>query len=132
MSNDLDGLMDDLPGGEGRLAELFAQVTASLAAVAERARGLGDLLQAGAGPGAGWGPGSPAWAQPGLQDAPADGLGASRGARHPAAADTSPGRDQDQVAAENVKANQQTAKAVEEILRNGVKLQDLPPAVWGE
>ena len=133
MANDFDELMSELPGGENRLADLFRQVTASLAAVAERTRRLGDLFQAVAPPGAGWRPGGSAWPRPGLEDAAgAGGLGSSQGGVPTTAAGTPLGRDQDKVAADNARANQQTAKAIEEILRNGIKLQDVPPAVYSE
>ena len=127
MANDFDELMSEVPGGENRLAELFRQVTASLAAVAERTRRLGDVFHAVAPPDA------PAWPRPGLDGAaPAGGLGLSPRAAQATAPGAPLSRDQDKVAADNARANQQTAKAVEELLRGGIKLRDVPPAVYSE
>ncbi len=41
-------------------------------------------------------------------------------------------RGDERLAAENLRANQETARAVEEIAQHGVRLRELPPAVWAE
>jgi hypothetical protein len=49
-----------------------------------------------------------------------------------ASPDPSSTRQDDRIAADNLRANQQSAQALEELVRNGVKLRDPPPAVYGE
>jgi len=109
MTDDFDELVSEPPGGGNRLAELFRQVSDSLASLTDSAQRLRDVFEAIA-PAAGGLPAAPR-AVPGGA-VPAGGL--------------------ERLAADNLRANQQTARAIEDLLRDGIRLRDPPPAVYGE
>ena len=130
MADDFDERLSELADGENRLAELFRQVTLSLDALVEKTRRLGDVFDAIAP--VGRSPGLAAAALPGAHPAASAASGSSSAGMQATVRNPATQRGQDRTAVDNARANQRTAQAVEELVRNGIKLHDFPPAIYGE
>lgn len=122
MASDFEDLFDDLADGENRLGELVRRVRASLSETLARAERLAGGFQPFAATGS-------------LAERRRTGDFAPRApivSPDAAPRNAGPGASRDAVATANARANEQTARAVEELVRHGIRLRDVPPAVYAE